>query len=356
MPLTLPLTPGKGFSLAKHIPTGVVTFTGGTFNNNASYSPPITLTPGSFSGWNLIGNPYPCAISWDALTRSNLLGSVYTWSESAHNYVSYASGPGGLTGGILPAEQAFFVQATGAGASITIPAGARLHASTGLYKNTMENLLTMKVSAGNGTQDLAFIQFRPEATNGFDTEFDAYKLFGMDDAPQFYSMVSNDILSINSLPEISAQPVIPMGLKVGFSETYVLTASDIESFPTGTQIFLEDLMTSNVQDLSTNPVYSFNASAGDPVHRFNIHFSPVGMPESKTSTIRIYSADKTVYVNIPTEMNGTIIVYNLLGSEITRQTIQGNSLNKFNLNVPTGIYLVKVDGDSNAKAEKVFIR
>jgi hypothetical protein len=55
-------------------------------------------------------------------------------------------------------------------------------------------------------------------------------------------------------------------------------------------------------------------------------------------------------------MTGTITVYNLLGSEITRTSIQSQTLNKINVNVPSGYYLVKVNGSSANAAGKVFIR
>jgi hypothetical protein len=87
-----------------------------------------------------------------------------------------------------------------------------------------------------------------------------------------------------------------------------------------------------------------------------LHFSPVGMSDNKHSGLKIYSVEKTVYVNVTSEMKGNIIVYNLLGSEITRKPVQSNTLNKINLDVPTGFYLIKVEGDNSSSAEKVFIR
>lgn len=357
LPLSIPLIPAIGYSLAKHIPDGIVTFTGGTLNNNTSYSPPITFTAGVFAGWNLLGNPYPCAISWDLITnRPNVAGAVYTWDGVAKNYVSYSGGVGGLSGGIIPAEQAFFVQATTTGASITIPNTARLHSGQGLYKNTIENLLSFQIQGSDVAKDMTYVHFISGATAGFDLEYDAYKLSGAEDAPQLYSIVGSDILSINSLPDVTSKPVIPMGLKVGLSDTYTITATDLETFSAGTEIFLEDILANKVQDLTKNPSYTFSASPGDVIHRFNVKFSSVGFSENRTSSINIYSFERTVYVNIPNDMSGNIVIYNLLGSEIARTVIQSNSLNKINLDVPSGFYLVKVDGNSNSTAGKIFIR
>jgi hypothetical protein len=63
-----------------------------------------------------------------------------------------------------------------------------------------------------------------------------------------------------------------------------------------------------------------------------------------------------VFVNIPADLNGSIIVYNMLGREVGKATIQSHSINKINLDVPTGFYLVKVDGDVNTATGKVYIK
>ncbi|MFZ4799371.1 MAG: T9SS type A sorting domain-containing protein, partial [Bacteroidia bacterium] len=70
----------------------------------------------------------------------------------------------------------------------------------------------------------------------------------------------------------------------------------------------------------------------------------------------IYSVGKVVNVEIPAGVKGDIVVYNLLGSEIARKAVEANSLNKINLNVPSGYYLVKVNGASYSANGKVFIR
>jgi hypothetical protein len=203
---------------------------------------------------------------------------------------------------------------------------------------------------------MAFIHFRPDATTGFDLESDTYKLFGAADAPQLYSITSTDNLSINSLPDITSQPVVSMGFTPGKNGDYNLTATDLETFPTGSTILLEDVVANKVQELTTNPVYSFSAVTTDPIHRFNVHFATVGISDKTTSDISIYSSGNTVYVNIPEDLKGTILVYNMLGNEIARTPIQGHSMNKISLNVVPGIYVVKVDGDALTSTGKVFIR
>jgi hypothetical protein len=130
----------------------------------------------------------------------------------------------------------------------------------------------------------------------------------------------------------------------------------MESFASGTDFYIEDLLAGMSQDLKSNPVYTFTAATGQPEHRFNLHFAALGMNEKEIGNMKIYSSDNVIYVNVTTSTTGDIVVYNLLGSEVARRAITGNSLNKISLNVPQGYYFVKVNGDTGNATGKVFIR
>ena len=56
------------------------------FNN--STSPALTYTADQGEGWNLMGNPYPSAIDWDELTKTNIDASVYVYDGDAGQYIS----------------------------------------------------------------------------------------------------------------------------------------------------------------------------------------------------------------------------------------------------------------------------
>ncbi|HPS61598.1 MAG TPA: T9SS type A sorting domain-containing protein, partial [Bacteroidales bacterium] len=211
---------------------------------------------------------------------------------------------------------------------------------------------------GNEYWDQTQIHLNTSATSGYESSFDALKLMDGLVTPQIFSMIPGDEnLSINTLPDLAGSPVIELGFKPGTVTEFTLNATGLESFAPGTEFYLEDLVANKVQNLKNTPVYTFTAGSGQPVHRFNLHFAPVGTPENQlTAGIRIYSSDKTAYVNVEGDMNGTIVVYNLLGSEIARKAIQPHSINKINLDEPTGFYLVKVESEKVTSASKVFIR
>jgi hypothetical protein len=226
--------------------------------------------------------------------------------------------------------------------------------STSFLKSTASDLLTLKVE-GNSYWDQTQVTVNPMASAGYESDYDAIKWMGSADAPQIYSMIPAEQLSINSLPNLNE--VIQLGFKAGATGNFIITAAGYESFESTTEFYLEDLVANKVQNLKTNPVYNFTATPDQPEHRFNLHFAPVGMPESNTnSSIKIYSSEKTVYVNIPSALTGQIVVYDLLGKEITRKQIESSMLNTLPLDVIQGYYLVKVFGNTAITSGKVFIR
>ncbi|MEI7661282.1 MAG: T9SS type A sorting domain-containing protein [Bacteroidota bacterium] len=352
LPLTIPLAVSTGYAAAMPS-TGIISYTGGTFNTGDKAINNLTNSDQSASrGYNLIGNAFPSAIAWNNLiSRTNLDASAYLWTGST--YATYLTDDHHR----IPSEQAFFVHVTvgHSTGSLVIPNTNRVHTDTVYAKSTASTRLDLTVT-GNNLEDLTSIRFNNDATTGFDPEYDAYKLWGVTACPQIYC-IATDNLSINSLPEYTDKTVIPIGFKFGVNDNYTITASKLETFPGGTQIYLVDRVLHVEQDLFANPVYTFAASIGNPGHRFDIQFSPLtGIPEGSVSNINIYSANKTVYINVPMDLHGQIIVYDLLGKEVANQSIESKTLNKVSLNSQPGYYLVKVFGDKATVSGKVFIQ
>jgi len=350
VPTTLPMVVGKGYAVAVNETKNYI-FTG-TLNTGDKLIAGLTKSgpSGSFSGANLIGNPYPSAIKWDAnIVRTNVNAAAYLWS--GYNYISK------LTTDAIPYEirqtQGFFVIAT-AGGSVGIPNSNRVHSSGFILKDIVENELTLQV---NGAQydDVTSIRFNANATEGFDGEYDAYKFWGIAEAPQLYSIVPGDYLSINSLPDLTVHPIIRLGFKAGIAGEFVINASGMDSFVEGTEMYLEDLQTGATQDLKSNATYTFTAAPGDQEHRFNLHFAPVGVGETTGSSVSIYSAGATIYINVPFEINSQVAVYDLLGKEVLSKTLAPKSLNTIATNLPDGYYVVRVTNNSGSFSSKVFL-
>jgi hypothetical protein len=133
------------------------------------------------------------------------------------------------------------------------------------------NLLKL-TAAGNGYSDQTIVIFIPEATPGFDPQFDAYKLPGSQAAPQLYSIIPGINLAVNALPEILINLVVQLGFKVGATNNYSITATEMNSFDPSVTIYLDDTKDGVLIDLKSNPAYSFLATPDDPVQRFKLYF------------------------------------------------------------------------------------
>ncbi|MEI6433296.1 MAG: T9SS type A sorting domain-containing protein [Bacteroidota bacterium] len=358
LPLTLPLEVGRGYSVAAYSNFGNAVFSGPLNTGNLTISGltnsnPNPGTGNGYYGYHLLGNPYPSAFKWDnaiVLAPPQVDGAVYLWN--GYNYISKTQAMGYQ----IQAEQGFFFHVNASGGSVTIPNGNRVHSDSSYLKSSIENQLTLTVN-GNEYVDETSVIFNDQATPGFDGEYDAYKLFGIYNCPQIFSILSDNILSINTLPDMISQPVVQIGFKSGTTGSFTLNTSGIETFASGTDLYLTDLLTGKVQNLTSNPVYIFNSAPGNTEHRFDLHFAPVGMNETGNNVkLKIYSFDNNVFVNIQDDLQGSIIIYDLLGMEIVKKAIESKTLNKVEISSPGGYYLVKVITDKISATEKVFIR
>jgi hypothetical protein len=376
VPVTTPLALGRGYETWVGDPQGfsqpeTLTFTGTP--NNGSY----TTGAGGFyglqytsgHGLNMIANPYPSALQGNINTwsKNNLANSIWTWSKTYGNYVYWGSGNdygsgnfGTMTGGVIPAMQGFFVEATGSSPipSVTIPQTDRIHNNQAFYKESEipSNTLQMEVNA-NGYKDIIFVTFNEQATEGYDNNYDVRKLFGLEEAPQLFSMITGQQLSINALPVLTEYRTVQLGFECGLPGTYSFIVSDIGSFDGFVSVYLEDTKEGTLQNLVSNPVYSFTYGLSDEPTRFVLHFgNPNGIGDESLSTISIYSHGDIVYIQGLNGFNGHVSIYDMLGQELISQKTTGNGLISIPIKSGTGYYFVKVQSDNQFVNEKVFIK
>ncbi|MCD4791454.1 MAG: PKD domain-containing protein, partial [Bacteroidales bacterium] len=368
--LDFDLVPGTGYEIWSTVGNPTINYSGGVLNTG-DISPTITATDvngggiGDNEGWNFAGNPYQSAIdlgnSGNPLpdyTWTNLDSTVYFWNGvqyAEYNPKTDASVNGGTR--YVPSMQGFFVKANASNPVLTIPNSARLHSTQANYKSSGDNPLVRLTVEGNGYSDETLILVYPGSTQEFDPGYDAYKLWGIEEAPQLYSIVTENILSINTLPEIVEETIMELGLKVGNEAQYTITLTEVVQFENFDFIILEDLETGTFINLLEDPAYSFTAIPGNEPNRFLLHFGePSSIDENNQFSVRIYSNENIVYIQNPENIDGDIIIYDMLGQEIIREKIENEELIRIKLTQGTGYYLVKVQSDKQLVTEKVFIR
>jgi hypothetical protein len=321
--------------------------------SDLSYTPDA---PGYLEGWNLVGNPYPCGINPELFSVPvGMNAFAYVWDGAAGNYTTLSIGSN-TNPGIIASLQGFFVRTNSATNSLTLANAAKTHSGAFLKNaSVVPEMLKLKIN-GNGYSDAAFVRFCGMATPDFDQEFDAYKMAGIDEAPQLYSILPGEKATVNSLPSIQNNSEVALGLKVGVEATYTLNISGIESFDAAAPLFLEDLKTNSTRDLRQNAVYTFTSAPGDAEHRFNLHFTnTVGIKEVAGSKVGIYSNRNTVYIRNDKNLKGKIEVYDISGRLIRSSLLTGNQLDKVEIVNYKGSMLVKVITDKAITIEKVFV-
>ena len=350
---TNPLDESWGYMI--YYPGASHTYSFAGLMNNGSFTAHTTYT--SAPGYNLVPNPYPSAIDWNAANgwiKTNIAGTLYIWpagqASSTTNYASW-NGTAGTNNGTryVPVGQSFFIQATGSSPELTMTDSVRVHSSQVFWKDgeVITNLLRIKsVAQLNAAFDEIVVHFREGANPGFDSEFDANKLQGGADAPQLSSVASdNSNLCINSLPISSGEVIVPLNFSFSSSGDITFTASGMESFNADVPIYLEDRQLSKTVNLRLEPVYTFSYQPGSAIDRFRLHFSGVnGIGESSLNNGKAFISNGRIYIDVQ-DMQGEaahISVYNSLGQLIGSEDRLMNGVVSIVAPQAPGVFIVHV--------------
>jgi hypothetical protein len=344
----------------------------GSYNHAASFSSTLTHTNAlaNVGGWNLVGNPYPSTLDWDAVsgwTKTNLDNAVYYWDIVNERYAIYAAGSG-INGGTryIPSMQSFFVHVTSQGTgTIGMNNNVRTTSSNpSVWKLGNTNMKELKLTASTGKySDETIIKFRDDATNSFDSQMDAHKLLNSSACPDIYTSIEGIEYAINNLNTELKEITLPLKLNAGTSGIHQLLASGLESFDVTDNILLEDKLLNQIQDLKQNPQYSFSLSTGDTTTRFYLHFKNTqtnivnGITPSQTEAVTIYPKGDYISVNFnnPSSSNANITIYTLDGELVSEfKNINTNSENYLPMYGNTNsLYLVKVVLKDKVFAQKI---
>ena len=347
---------GLGYLVA-YESAGIRSFTGGSLNYS-SISKSCSYTPGKGDGWNLLGNPYCSGIDWDLLTKpAAVSATVYIEKASDGTYITWNGTTGDLTNGIIPPHQGFFVEVNAA-TSIDINPTDQVHPNHAFYKSDNGFLETLKVSLrGESSENNTYIQFRDDATNGFDHHADSYKLFGWASIAQVYTELDGIKYSINCLNHSNKMVTVPLGISMNKNENMSLVFSGLQSFYSSIRIDLEDTKTEEIINIREHPVYSFFANTSDINNRFLLHFNGITAAEdiNKTQEPTIYSINNDIYIRVFEKLNASVFIYNSNGQLIFEDQMRGEELKTIDLNISTGVYLVKVQSLNKIFTKKILI-
>jgi|GEM_PF-6009598 len=143
----------------------------------------------------------------------------------------------------------------------------------GAFAQLKSNQLMLTASV-NGLTDQTIIRFDSSATDGFDSQEDAYKMMNSKNSPSLYTTLNSVDYGINTLPTNFAQIALPLNLAAPIAGNYTITARQVHPFDSIISITFVDSLTGVSQDLKAQPVYNFTLSGRDTlVNRFYIVFT-----------------------------------------------------------------------------------
>jgi hypothetical protein len=306
-----------------------------------------TEATGKHHGWNLIGNPYSCGLEWFTDWETENIGGVACiWNEASKSYSPLNAGD------VIPQGNGFMVSVSQTtGGSLTIPTGKRVLSGDNWLKTTHYPVIRLyAINTGNQSKQESQIRFHPEATTGYDPEYDGSFLEGF--APLFYSGMNGEMLMVNCLPIIDPKYEIPMMFRRNKGEHYQIHA-EIEGIPG--PVYLTDHHAGTIQDLSVQPDYPFTALSDELLERFSVRLGSVGIDdEHAVEGVKIGSGKGKLLIQ--GGCSGiSLEVYSMLGQKISTYSRGEKFVAPMQIPLQHGHYLVKVTCGSEVKVTPVII-
>lgn len=382
---------GQGYAIFSDYSNRTFRFTGNISAQTVNAAVTYTNTSGTFPysldprGWNLIGNPYPCAINLNTFLTDNSsklatgFNAVYLWDDTngdtsrGGDYAIYnllggtaaSQNSGNTPNGMLAITQACFIKVKPSVTSVVFNAAQRTaNTSAQFYVPDAENVNRFKLSIDNN-KDLyneILFGFTPNASIGFDTVYDAIKLFGNSNIA-LYSILDDKYLAIQALPPVDTFLTASIGYNISASGTYYFRNSLNENPENDLSIFLEDRLKDSLINLVNQKTYSFYSKQGEIKDRFILHFTKnTGNTSIQNSFIprsklTLYYSEDILYINYhnPLIPLSSVSVYNSMGSLVFKIFDLKSDINEIPISLDPGCYIVYVKTGSISQVRKIAV-
>jgi hypothetical protein len=353
--------------------------------NNGSLSTTLYNHNNTYSqGFNLIGNPYPSPIDWDApsgWTKINIDNALYYFETSTTDqyggtYVTYADGvsSNGMATNLIPSMQGFFVHVTDGSWPVTgtlamnnsVRVTDLTHPLTKSDINSRPLIrLTAEFSDDTVSVDPLVIYFDEKATDKFDGQFDALKLMNTDlMVPNLYAVGPDGVkLSISALPVISDTLYkVPLGLKINRDGKIIFKIHDLEGNLADMDIYISDIAAKTEQDLLSGQDYRLDLTTGQYENRFflNFHNNGTGIPDytGESDLFSIYCSHGILKLKINSlpGADATLIICDLIGQILSVKKFYEPGYYEFNPGIKNGIYIASFFSGTRKCSKKIFIQ
>ena len=403
--------PGQTMVTAKGYSSVFKRSTTRSFKNEiVSGNPSVTITltniTGSIltddpNGWNLLGNPWPSAISIPAFITDNtagpnpsITGTVYFWDDvngTIYRNNDYASrngsggiaargNPGNSPNAFIPVGQGFFVQKYATASSTpAYPSLNNTISSTVVFNRSQRDhefapqfyipdpIVIQRIWLDiSGEKDSIFNEILVAclngATDGYDNAYDGLKLKGNPDIALF-SILNGKDYAIQGLPALNGErKQVQLGMDIAIPGKYTFKPT-FENFDDANNIYLEDKVEKRMINLRTNPDYQFQINQkGTYNNRFILWFNPdlTNMPEdAPPAAFNAYSSGSHLVINMDVNNKFTAMVtlYDMTGKQLYNQKINPAANEQLDLGIfAKGCYIVRITGSEVNYSQKVIIQ
>ena len=316
----------------------------GTLNNGDVTYPLSCSTDGEFvtekyTGFNLLGNPYPSYIDWEAegWTRDMLeLQTVWIYDDDVNNYITYTLGGVATNGGsqyIAPC-QGFFVKALTPG-DFVMTNDIRTKSKSAFRKDNDENIFKVRVNGASGQDEIAVV---------IGDNDDVFKMFSLNEsAPSLYI---NKGVGNYTVVYIDDEKSLPLNFEAGSMSRYTISLSEIgNEFD---NIILEDKQTGAKVNLQTES-YTFIHSEDNDSDRFVLSF--VNKQQTTDNSHFAYINNGEIIID---DINGNaqINIYDVTGRCVfSRDDVHSVQTNGYS----SGVYIIQKIDDKGIKTQKILL-
>ncbi len=318
-------------------------FTGVLNNGDVTY-PLSCSTDGEFvieryTGFNLLGNPYPSYIDWETKgwNRDMLeLQTVWIYDDDVNNYITYTLGGVATNGGsqyIAPC-QGFFVKAKTPG-DFVMTNDIRTRTKSAFRKDNDENIFKVRVNGASGQDEIAVV---------IGDNDDVFKMFSLNEsAPSLYI---NKGVGNYTVVYIDDEKSLPLNFEAGSMSRYTISLSEIgNEFD---NIILEDKQTGAKVNLQTES-YTFIHSEDNDSDRFVLTMAHSSQPTAHSHFAYINNGEIII-----DDINGNaqINIYDVTGRRVfSRDDVHSVQTNGYS----AGVYIIQKIDDKGINTQKILL-
>ena len=287
----------------------------------------IAITAGGVgSGYNLVGNPYACPITYSAVVAATGIidPSFVILLESG----LYSTDP---NSGIIAPNQGFMCVAYSGGSINFTEACKNTSSLPNILRTAPKNnsVIFNVYNDINGLGGQTTIEFSENAADVFEQNKDlSFLASPYDEADNIWTNTfDNKPMLRNALYANDNEKNVPLTVKTGVYGMHTISVKGLASLTNYNSVMIEDLTTGKKIDLLKEQNYSFNAAEIGKEYNFVVHFSKNNLSDSPKSIITsntlnentsVYNTPSNVVIkfDMPEETPVTISVYNLTGQQV----------------------------------------